>query len=289
MDGRLVLSPSDLTRHQECCHLTALNLSVADGQLGPPAEGATDQSLLVADLGVAHEIHYLESLEAEGRSVVRLPGRAALGGAAGAEHAALEAMRAGVDVIYQATLFDSTWGGQADFLLKTPTPSDLGDWSYEVADAKLARRIKVPALLQMATYADRLAVLQGRVPERVCVVTGDGVLRPWRLVNVAAYTRRARTRLETFVAAVPPTGPVPIAYCDQCTWSARCQEELREGDDLSLVAGMRRDQRAALQAVGIETLEQLADASPETLKASRIGKATREQLRGRQAERPTRT
>ena len=28
-DGRLVLSPSDLTRHQECHHLTTLNLAVA--------------------------------------------------------------------------------------------------------------------------------------------------------------------------------------------------------------------------------------------------------------------
>ena len=31
-DGRLVLSPSDLTRHQECHHLTTLNLAVAAGR-----------------------------------------------------------------------------------------------------------------------------------------------------------------------------------------------------------------------------------------------------------------
>src|SRR4051812_49487316 len=116
-------------------------------------------------------------------------------------------MRAGVDVVHQATLSDGTWSGQADFLLRTAAPSDLGDWSYEVADAKLARRIKVPALLQMATYADRLSALQGRTPERISVVTGDGESRPWRLVDVAAYARRARTRLEGFVAEVPPTGP----------------------------------------------------------------------------------
>jgi predicted RecB family nuclease len=171
----------------------------------PPIQGPSDQTLLVADLGIAHELRYLESLEAEGRSVGRLQGQA--GGAARAEQQVVQAMQEGVDVIYEATPFDGTWGGQADFLLKTSTPSEhLGDWSYEVADAKLARRIKVPALLQMATYADRLAVLQGRAPDRVCVVTGDGVLRPFRLVDVAAYTRRARARLETFIAAPPVTG-----------------------------------------------------------------------------------
>jgi predicted RecB family nuclease len=136
VDGRLVLSPSDLTRHQECHHLTALNLQVADRRLDPPVEGASDQTVLVADLGIAHELRYLESLEEQGLDVVRLQGRRS-------EAATLEAMRAGVDVVHQATLFDGTWGGQADFLLRTDQPSDLGEWSYEVADAKLARRITV--------------------------------------------------------------------------------------------------------------------------------------------------
>src|SRR3954447_9189105 len=202
-DGRLVLSPSDLTRHQECHHLTTLNLAVAAGRLEPPSRRMSDQGQLVADLGIAHELRYLDSLEAEGRSVARLNGERD-------EAATVAAMRAGYDVIYQATLFDGTWGGQADFLLRTATPSALGNWSYEVADAKLARRVKVPALLQMATYADRVARLQGREPQRLFVVTGDGATRPWRLVDVAAYARRARTRLESFVEHVPPTGPVPI-------------------------------------------------------------------------------
>src|SRR3954453_1245944 len=149
----------------------------------------------------------------------------------------------------------------------------------------------------MATYADRLAVLQGRTPERICVVTGDGESRPWRLVDVAAYARRARRRLEGFVADVPATGPVPVAYCDRCTWQPRCAAELRDGDDLSLVAGMRRDHRAALREVGVATLEQLAGASDETLKATGISKGTRErlreqareQLRGRREGTPPRT
>ena len=93
-------------------------------------------------------------------------------------------------MVYQATFFDGRWGGQADFLLRTDQPSDLGGWSYDIADTKLARRLKVPALLQMATYAERLAVLQGVPPQLLTVVTGDGVERPWRLDDVASYARR---------------------------------------------------------------------------------------------------
>ena len=45
-----------------------------------------------------------------------------------AELATLDAMRRGVEVIYQATFYDGSWIGLADFLLRTDRPSDLGEW-----------------------------------------------------------------------------------------------------------------------------------------------------------------
>src|SRR4028118_76358 len=53
-DGSLVLSPTDLTRHQACPHATTLDLAVADGRLKPPLEGPTDHAALVAPPGTAH-------------------------------------------------------------------------------------------------------------------------------------------------------------------------------------------------------------------------------------------
>src|ERR671912_2218451 len=123
----------------------------------------------------------------------------------------------------------------------------------------------------MATYAERLTVLQGVAPEFLHVVTGDGEERLWRLIDVAAYARRARARLETFVEEPPATGPSPIGYCEQCRWAERCNRELRQADDLGLVAFMRGDHRDALRAVGISTLHDLAKASSGVLKQSGIG------------------
>ena len=284
LDGQLVLSPTDLTHHQECRHLTWLDLGVARGETAAPATPPSDELQLIFDRGMAHERKYLDSLVAEGRSVAEIATVFDAEGRRRAEAETVAAMRRGVDVVYQATFFDGSWGGQADFLLKVPVSSDLGDWSYEIADTKLARKLKVAALLQMATYAERLAFLQGRAPDRLYVVTGDGETRPWRLVDVAAYARRARARLEAFVEAPPQTGPSPIGYCEQCRWSEQCNTELREADDLGLVASMRGDHRDALRAVGIRTLAQLATATPDHLRSSGIGADARARLQQQAAE-----
>src|SRR4051812_13523214 len=297
LDGRLVLSPTDLTHHQECAHLTRLDLGVALGEWAAPDVQTPEDVQFIFDRGLEHERKYLESLKAAGKTVIEIAGGSGTEGRRRAEAETVEAMRRGVDVVYQGTFFDGAWGGQADFLLRVEKPSLFGDWSYEIADTKLARKLKVAALLQMATYAERLTVLQGVAPEFIHVVTGDGESRPWRLIDVAAYARRARGRLETFVAVPPVTRPSPIGYCDQCRRAPRCNAELRHADDLGLVAQMRGDQRDALRAVGIATLADLATASPEVLKSSGIGADARtrlqqqaaEQLKERTTGRPSRT
>src|SRR3954454_6533142 len=250
LDGQLVLSPTDLTHHQECAHLTRLDLGVAAGEWAAPEDVVSPELDLIFERGLEHEKKYLESLRAQGKTVEEIETVFDAEGRRRAEAETVEAMRRGVDVVYQGTFFDGAWGGQADFLLRVDKPSVYGDWSYEIADTKLARKLKVAALLQMATYAERLTALQGVAPEFIHVVTGDGVSRPWRLIDGAAYARRARARLEAFVAAPPVTGPSPIGYCEQCRWASRCNAELRQADDLGLVAGMRGDQRDALRAGG---------------------------------------
>ena len=252
IEGQLLLSPTDLTKHLACAHVTTLDLLALDGH-GRGSLGATapdDALQLVFRKGTEHESAYLQRLRSAGLSVAEIPTRFDLEGRRQAEAETLAAMREGVDVVYQATFFDGRWGGQADFLLRIDQPSDLGGWSYDIADTKLARRLKVPALLQMATYAERLAVLQGVPPQLLTVVTGDGVERPWRLVDVASYARRARARLQQAVETGADTDPAPVPHCAQCRWSAHCTTRWEQADDLSLVAGMRSGHRDALSPRG---------------------------------------
>ena len=276
VDERLVLSPTDLTKHLACAHLTTLDLAAARGELDRP-DAADDEALqLIFRKGLDHERDYLQTLRDEGRSVTEIATVFGHEAQRAAERLTLEAMQSGVDVVYQAAFYDGAWGGQADFLLRVDEPSLLGDWSYEVADTKLARRLKVPALLQMAVYADRLTMLQGRPPEHLLVVTGDGLERPWRLVDVASYAGRARDRLREAVELRPPTTPVPVPHCPQCRWQARCTRQWRQQDDLSLVAFMRGDHRERLHELGIRTVAQLAASDPDELRG--VGSGTCERL-----------
>ena len=85
---------------------------------------------------------------------------------------------------------------------RVDTPSDLGAWSYEVADTKLARRVKAGAILQMCDYSEHVARLQGVDAAHIHVITGDGE----QAHREAARLRRLLPRAEArdFARSSPP-------------------------------------------------------------------------------------
>ena len=228
-----------------------------------------------------HETEHVERLIAEGKTVVEIamPGNT-VAELAAAEAETLAAMRAGADVIYQATFFDGRWRGHADFLLKVERPSPhLGAWSYEVADTKLARRVKAAALLQMCAYSEQVERLQGVAPERMYVITGDAEVHPFTLTDYSAYYRTLKAR---FVALIDgptvSTYPDPVDHCGICRWGDECKDRRRADDHLSLVSGMRRDQTRKLTDAGIATRHDLA-AAPVGVTVSGMADASVERLR----------
>jgi len=301
IDGRPVFAATDLVGFLACGHRLALERAAMHGLVAKPIRN--DPSIeLIAKRGLEHEARYLADLRAEGRTVVAIekdgsavaptgaPEPAAAEGAPGGAPApwdpgtdlraaaaqTIEAMRAGADVVYQATFFDGTWRGHADFLLRRDhepgePDSAFGAWHYEVADTKLARHVKASAILQICSYVEQLTPIQGRQPELLYVVLG-GSARPTdrrRVADFMAYYRRVKRGFEQAVGirgdggqavTYPPTGsyPEPVEHCDVCRWSPQCKARRRAEDDLSLVAGAAGRQRAALKARGVGTRRGLA-------------------------------
>ena len=269
VDGAIIVSATDLVGFLECGHLTTLELGRLDGLWEKTHQRIDPEVVLLQERGDAHELAYLEQLKADGRSVhigtkdgLTTPDRLRA-----AEADTIAAMRRGVDVVYQATLFDGRWRGHADFLLKVEGASDLGSWHYEVADTKLARSVKGAALLQVCVYSDRLATVQGRRPEHIHVVTGDAETHTLRLDDFAAIYRAVRQRFEDRVFgsardAPPATYPDPVDHCRVCAWFPSCMGRRRADDHPSIVAGMTRSATQRLQEAGVPTRRLLATLGP---------------------------
>jgi uncharacterized protein len=282
----IIVSATDLVGFLECGHLTTLELGRMDKLWDKPHQRTDPEVVLLQERGDAHELAYLDRLRAEGKSVhmgtkdgLTTPDRLRA-----AEADTIAAMRRGVDVIYQATLFDGRWRGHADFLLKADGASDLGDWHYEVADTKLARSVKGSALLQVCVYSDRLATVQGRRPDRIHVVTGDSETHTLRLDDFAAFYRAVKQRFEDRVFGAvrrdpPSTYPDPVEHCRVCAWFPKCMQQRRDDDHPSIVAGMTRAATERLQEGGLPTRRMLAvleptaavpDLNPRTLERLRL-------------------
>jgi predicted RecB family nuclease len=279
LEGEIVLSATDLTGFLECEHLTQLELRAAKGELVRPVRDDPELDILTRR-GGEHEAAHLARLRRDGRSVVEIGTASRTRADLYAREAeTLAAMRAGAEIIYQATFFDGRWRGHADFLLRVERPSDLGPWSYEVADTKLARKVKTAALLQMSNYSEQLFRIQGTYPLEMHVVLGTGVTESFAVNDFAAYYRAAKARYEA--AVVGPereTYPDPVDHCGVCRWRDVCSERRQADDHLSLVAGMRRDVTRKLVDGGITTVAELVAMEP-TAEIDRVGRAVLDRLR----------
>lgn len=256
--GELLHSASDLANFLDCEHLTALDLrALREPSAAPPRTADGDETALVQAHGLAHEERYLQHLRDTGHQVTDL--KTAGGDLGQAVAATLEAMRRGDEVIYQAALRHGAFAGYADFLVRVPGRSCLGDWHYEIADTKLARSPKAKFLIQLCFYADLLEQAQGLPPARVHLYFGDGSERGFRTADYRAYFLALRRRYLAFIEqAGQATYPDPVSRCDLCHWREACETRRLADDHLSQVANITRLQTRRLQEAGVSTLAALA-------------------------------
>ncbi len=200
---------------------------------------------------------------------------------AGLTAAAEQTMRA-VDrrapVIYQAAMFDGRFVGFADFLVLSH--SEAGT-RYRLRDTKLARSVKVEALLQLAAYADTLAAAGVPVAPEVELVLGDGATASYRVDELLPVYLPRRAALQRLLDDHLAGGTAVTWEDDEVRACFRCPEcaiQVRATDDLLLVAGMRVSQRARLIEADITTLTALAqhDGPVPELSARTVASLTKQ-------------
>ena len=211
--------------------------------------------------GQAHEDALCQTFKDQGLSVIRISG----GSEESRRSATLEAMSSGVDVIAQAQLERGSLSGFADFLVKEShqpgeRDSDLGNWHYEVWDAKLAGSVKPSFILQLCSYADMLESMQGMLPSRVALVLGNGSIEHhWLSDYFPFYQTLKRSFFEAQADFDPDSRPDPADSKDWANWSEHADKLIVESNHLLLVAGIKRSQITKLNRAGIATLNDLAE------------------------------
>jgi uncharacterized protein len=258
---------TDIANFLACRHLMTLDRAQAAGKIAKPVFHDPGADLL-RELGIRHEQAFLRHL-AQTKEVVQIPSEPW----ADAVARTVEALRRGVDVVYQATFQDGPWGGRSDFLIRVGKPSALGPFSYEVVETKLARSAKARAILQLCFYSELLARIQGVPPERMYVVFGGGTkLEEFAAQQYSAYFRKVKRDFEEASKVSVSTYPEPVELCDVCSWYPLCDQRRRDDDNLSLVANITSVQRKELFARGIDTVARLGSLSlPVVPKIDRIG------------------
>lgn len=253
-DGGCRFSATDLVNYLGCRHATYLDMRSLEEDL---EKAEADETMrLLQRKGLEHEQAYLERLRTEGRDIVEIDRDGSLQDRAASTRSAMEA---GVDIVFQAVLHREPWRGDADFLVRCPRPSALGDYSYEVLDTKLSKKATPGYLIQLCVYADLLEGLQELRPESMYLLLGDGTETCFRVDDYFYYYALARRRFEAWIAGPPAdTNPDPRAHCTYCPWREVCARRWEEDDHLSRVANIRKTQIAALRNAGINTLSDLA-------------------------------
>jgi uncharacterized protein len=184
-----------------------------------------------------------------------------------------ELMQQGVDYIYQGILVAESDRGiryksQPDLLVRQPGASCFGDWHYLPIDIKLGKKPKLEYQLVATFHAYLLSAVQGVWPE-----SGYLILREkeyW--VNLEQQLPRL---LETIAACaetlMQPEAPevfISRSRCDMCVWLPHCYQVAQRQQHLSLLPGVTPNRYRHLAAIGLTTVETLAQIEPARLTLS---------------------
>jgi predicted RecB family nuclease len=113
--------------------------------------------------------------------------------------------------------------------------------------------------LLMAFDALVLSQVLGRVVSLGKIIHGDD--HATLKVKTSALTGEARKRLEKIAALLSGSAPPDLVlnrHCPECEFRERCRQKAIEKDDLSLLAGMRADERREFNQKGIFAITQLS-------------------------------
>jgi uncharacterized protein len=273
---------SDMLTWSACAHAAETRLRIANGLIDD--FGAHDEmTALLIELGNEHEATYAQLRrrvdQRRGRAFVEVhedPSRMVDPRSRKRElkrnvdRTRLAVLDPKVGTVYQAVLSTERPDGlilvqHADFIERDD------DGNVRVVDTKLSMSPKPKQVLQVSFYHDSVATITTDANGDVVLRMGDERNEYFDPNDSVAVRRRLLDRYSEWDAETTKqlikkqvvNYPLPNDHCSVCEYTDHCDTIWKQDDHLSLVLGLDKRTRAALERAGITKVAELAQSTTE--------------------------
>ena len=250
-----LISPSDLNNFVACKFTIKNEIKFHKKEITKISESVNDK--LWKEMGIEHEKKHFKLLKDKYKKHITIEtdldeNERVL--------ETIKAMKMGLDLIYHAYLMDGELRGEADFLIKCDTPSDLGNYSYEVYDTKITRNIRPRHVTQITAYSDMLGKIQKLLPKKMYIIDGSDVEHSFKTIEYIDLFNHGKKEFIKFLSNIDKEKiyPEKCSYCNLCDWKDECDKIWEEDNYVNLVAGTNKSQIEKLKKNKVRTVEQLA-------------------------------
>ena len=261
--NKFYTSPSDLNNFVNCKYLIQNEINFLNNKVKKNEE-TIDQKLW-KEFGLKHEKKHYKLLKVKSKKSISISQDL---DEKERNKKTLEAIKSGYDLIYHAYLIDDNFRGESDFLIKTKTPSDLGDFSYEVYDTKITRKPKPRHIYQITAYSFMVSKIQGIVPKNMYLIDGSDIHHKYKTKEFLDFYLFTKNNFEKYLKNISneKVYPEKCSHCQFCDYTDECEKIWETDNYINQVAKINRSQVEKLKKIGITTVEQLSKANPEKIK-----------------------
>ena len=254
-NNKFLVSPSDLNNFVACKYTVLNEIKYHNKEIRKSPDRANDK--LWKEMGVEHEKRHYKILKEKYKKSITI--KSDLNEKDRFDET-VRAIQKGYDLIYHAYLIDDNLRGEADFLIKCDTKSDLGDYSYEVYDTKITRNLKPRHITQITAYSDMLGKIQKVLPEKMYLIDGSDEYHSFKTIEYIDLFNHSKKEFIKFLSYTSKEKiyPEKCSYCNLCDWKDECDKTWENDNYINLVAGSNKSQIEKLKKNKIRTVEQLS-------------------------------
>ena len=253
--NKFLISPSDLNNFISCKFTIKNEIKFHNKEITKSAPSVNDK--LWKEMGIEHEKNHFKKLKNQFKKSISI--NSELSEKLRYEET-IRAMKKGYDLIYHAYLIDENLRGEADFLIKCDTSSDLGNYSYEVYDTKITRNLRPRHITQITAYSDMLGKIQNILPEKMYLIDGSDEKHTFKTIEYIDLFQHGKKEFSKFLSNISKQKiyPEKCSFCNLCDWRDECDKIWENDNYVNLVAGTNKSQIEKLKKNKVRTVEQLA-------------------------------